>query len=348
MKLSNYIKDKIVPLAIFVGVILFISLALYAYGMRISVVIGTAFFFMCAVIIAFIWDFLQRRRFYSETLKVIEAESSKTYYLAESLSRPSFFEGAITFDAFVQANKDMNDAIAAYRISSDEYREYIESWVHEVKTPIAAARLILANNDDETTKALEYEIERVESYLEQALYYSRSTAVEKDYQIRAVELSTLVKGVVKKQARALIECNITPVFENLDVVVYSDAKWLDFIVGQIVANAIKYYRPAEGTHQPTIRFCAEQHDVGFENGRVVLRIIDNGIGIAATDIPRIFDKGFTGENGRRYNTRSTGIGLYLCKKLCTKMKLGISATSHEGQTALSIEFPLSKMYFLEQ
>lgn len=348
MSLARYLKDKIIPLLIFGAAIVLIAVVLYAYGVNFDIIIAAVALFLAALIAGFSWDYLSRRRFYDDLSKALESDGSKAYFLIESLTEPSFTEGAMTYDALLQATKDMNDTIASYRLASDEYREYIESWIHEVKTPIAASRLMLANRDDETAQLLNHECDRIEAYLEQALYYSRSTAVEKDYFIKAIDLDALIKGVVKKQARSLIEYNITPQFENLEATVYSDAKWLDFIIGQVVANAVKYHRPSSAEHRPTITFSAEHHDAGFESERLLLRIRDNGIGIPATDIDRVFEKGFTGENGRRYSSRSTGIGLYLCKKLCTKMKLGLSVSSTEGETTLTIEFPLSKVYFLEQ
>lgn len=347
MKLLQYLRDKIISLLMLVVSILLVSMVLYVYGVTFGVIVLVDMLFLSAIIAGFSWDYLIRRRFYSDLLRVLETENSPAYYLTESLNRPPFLEGSITYDALMRATKDMNDVIASYRLSSDEYREYVESWIHEIKTPIAASRLVLANRNDETAQVLNYEYDRVEAHLEQALYYSRSTAVEKDYFIKSVDLDAVVKGVVKKQARSLIEYNITPQFDDLDITVYSDAKWLDFIIGQIVANAVKYHRPQNADHQPTIKFSAEHHNGGFESERLLLRIYDNGIGIPATDIDRIFEKSFTGENGRRYSSKSTGIGLYLCKKLCAKMQLGLTATSTKGETILTIEFPLSKVYFLD-
>jgi signal transduction histidine kinase len=222
----------------------------------------------------------------------------------------------------------------------------------------------LGNNESEheALRPLTHELDRIEAHVEQALYYARSMAVEKDYSIKLVNLDQLVKSAVKKHSRALIENGIMPRFEGLEGSVYTDPKWLDFIIGQIISNSIKYRRPASEDFTPEIAFVSERRGAGFEADKVLLHISDNGIGIPATDVRRVFDKGFTGENGRRF-AKSTGIGLYLCKTLCEKMKLKlsiISAVAGESSeadlksdttlvsgTTLTIEFPLNKMYFLD-
>lgn len=329
-----------------------VGLMLWVFGLSAIAIASVLLILLIAAGVAGLWDYLSKRRFYTDLKKALQADI-EAYYLGELLNSPSFPEGQLSFQAIELASKDMNDRIAQYRIAGDEYREYIESWIHEVKTPIASSRLALSNLDSSETsekgtlKSLENDLDRIDAYVEQALYYARSTAVERDYAIKAINLDTLIKAAVKKHSRQLIEAGITPQFIETDIKVYSDAKWLDFILGQIIANAIKYARPRSETHTPTLIFSTQKEGSGQESAQVILRIEDNGIGIPSTDIARIFDKGFTGINGRTY-AKSTGIGLYLCKKLCNKMRLSLSADSVEGQsTTLSLTFSLSKMYFLE-
>lgn len=346
MKLSTYVKDKAIPLLLFAGAIAMIAVILVIFKLHWSAVLAVCGLFTLTAIAALFWDYLKRRRFYEALDKALE-ENDQSYYLTELIDRPAFVEGQLFYDAIEQASKDMNDRIAEYRLASDEYREYVETWIHEVKTPIAATRLIIANNDDAILRAVDGELDRIEGYVEQALYYSRSTSVEKDYLIREIDLDSLVKGVVKKHSRVMIEQGISPRFEGLDRKVYADSKWLDFVLGQIVANAIKYHRPHTEGFTPEIAFTARCDEASFEGEKITLSISDNGIGIPAFDTGRVFEKGFTGENGRRY-AKSTGIGLYLCKELCDKMKLRIFLTSvTEEGTTVSIEFPLNKMYFLD-
>ncbi len=368
MTVGGYLKDRAVPYAVFLASVALVVLILSVAGVGLTIVVAVGALLVVAVCAGSAWDYLAKRRFYHQLLAAGE-QSGEAYYASEFIDRPSFEEGRLFYDVLEQATKDMNDRIAEYRLASEEYQEYVETWIHEVKTPLAAAHLIISNRNDVTLRSLEQEIDRTERYIEQALFYARSTAVEKDYQIRAVNLDTLVKNAAKKQSRVLIEQGITPCFSDLDHTVYGDPKWLDFVLGQIIANAAKYARPATGQqgqgqkeqkeqkedglraaseeHKPQITFSAKRTEEGFESAKVILSIADSGIGIPAQDIARVFEKGFTGENGRRY-AKSTGIGLYLCKKLCTRMRLHISLDSreHEG-TVVRIEFPLNKMFFLE-
>lgn len=357
MKLSNYIKSKIFVLSIFALGLLTVVLLLRALKMSVSAIVVVCTVIFLSFIIGMIWDYLTRRRFYAALFAAVKLGKNANY-ITEYLERPHFLEGRLTYDALASATKDMNDRIADHRIASDEYRDYIETWIHEVKTPIAASRLVLGNSLDssDVLRSLSGEMDRIESHVEQALYYARSTAVEKDFSIKMVQLDAIVKASVKKYSRSLIDAGIMPRFEGLDVFVYTDPKWLDFIIGQIISNAIKYHRPQTDDFAPEIAFVAERMVQGYETDKVCLHISDNGIGIHAADLGRVFDKGFTGENGRSF-AKSTGIGLYLCKIMCEKMKLKLSIAStalaesdNEQQpagTTLRIDFTLNKMYFLD-
>ncbi|MGL6175253.1 MAG: ATP-binding protein, partial [Cellulosilyticaceae bacterium] len=165
----------------------------------------------------------------------------------------------------------------------------------------------------------------------------RSTSVEKDYMIREVSLEELVRTAIKKQAKQIIEYKVDIKLGKLEEKVFVDSKWIDFMLGQIITNSLKYRK--------------EHLILGFEaeitDTQVILKIIDNGIGIPTKDVGRVFDKGFTGENGRKY-AKSTGIGLYLCQKLCEKMHLGMGVVSEEGKgTQVSFVFPKDKRVFFE-
>lgn len=346
MRFSNYLKDRMIPLLIILGATLIIALALGVYKTEMAVIIAVCILNTAAVCAGYTWDYLGKRRFYRDLEEGVKSKGN-ALYTTEFVDRPSFSEGRLVYDSLERATKDMNDRIAEYRLASSDYQEYIETWIHEVKTPLAASRLIIENKNDPALRSLEHELDRTEVYIEQALYYARSTAVEKDYAIKQVSLDGLVKDAVKKQSRILIEEDIAPTFEGLDSTVYTDPKWLDFILGQIIGNAAKYARPHSVGHTPKLMFKAKRVEKGLDGGKVVLAITDNGIGIPAHDVGRVFEKGFTGENGRLY-AKSTGIGLYLCKKLCEQMKLRIAldSTQHEG-TVVTIEFPLNTMYFLE-
>jgi signal transduction histidine kinase len=192
----------------------------------------------------------------------------------------------------------------------------------------------LLNNKNEITDSMAEELDRIEAFVEQVLFYSRSNAVEKDYIIREIDLKKLCYDVLKKNSGLFIRKNIGVKAEKLDVTVLSDAKWLEFILGQILVNSIKYSRETNAV--------VELSTVIKENS-IVLSIKDNGIGIRNAELARIFEKGFTGTNGREKGS-STGMGLYICRKLCGKLGLEIKAESKYGEgMKISIIFPKSSM-----
>ena len=336
MRIRNFLKDKWIFILFQALLITFLSLILYVlrlnfYAVIFVIVLQTA----CAVVILAA-EYLTKQGFYKQMERSLDSLDKK-YLLSEILDRPSFFEGEIFYDATKTAFKSMNDNIAVYKLSSDEYREYIETWVHEIKTPIAAAKLIIDNNRNEITKSLEDELFKIDNFVEQALFYSRSNTLQKDFIIKEVMLSDLVKSAVKKYSMMLIENKISIELKNLDIDVFVDTKWVEFVLGQIISNSIKYKKS-----NSKLEFFAKSG----KNG-VILSISDNGIGIPSKDLNRVFDKGFTGDNGRMY-AKSTGIGLYLCKKLCDKMGLSISVLSEQGiGTTINIAFPNGKVQFLE-
>ncbi len=209
--------------------------------------------------------------------------------------------------------------------------------MHEIKTPIASAKLILENDDSNLSSRINYEMKRVEGFIEQVLYYARSSDVSKDYIIREFSLRDVVMKAVKNNSRDFINRNIKLNINKIEGNIFSDAKWIEFIINQIIINAIKFSIPNKGEVSISSK---------VNENNIVLTIKDNGVGINEKDIDRVFEKGFTGENGRNFG-KSTGIGLYLCKKLCDKLGIGISLTSKEKiGTKVSIVFPKGKFNIL--
>lgn len=290
-----------------------------------------------AVLLPVIVEYARKRSYYGRLLRSLDVLDRKSL-LCEVLDEPDFLEGQILYRVLKECNKSMNDEIATYRHQEEEYREYIEAWMHEVKTPLAAAKLTLENDTGSVPASVSDDLRRIEDYLEQALFYARSGSVEKDYLIRPVSLRELVNASVRRNAKDMIASKIGLTLENLDFIVLTDVKWTDFILNQILVNAIKY-RSAS----PSIRLYAKQ-----EKNGVSLLIEDNGIGIRQADLPRVFDRGFTGETGRKFS-KATGLGLYLSKRLCDKIGLGISLFSIEGKgTTVHLIFPSGTMHDLSK
>ena len=226
----------------------------------------------------------------------------------------------------------MYENVNKYKYMGEEYKDYIELWIHEIKIPIASGKMIIENNKNEITKSIEEELDKVENYIEQALFYARSNTVEKDYYIKTAILKEIVNESIKKNKKQLMNEKISLDLHDLDIEVKTDNKWIVFILNQIVQNSIKY-RKQDSTLE--IEIYAQQ---GKNNN--ILYIKDNGIGIKKGEITRVFEKGFTGTNGRLSNKKSTGIGLYLCKKLCEKIGIAIELNSVQNEgTEIRIVFP---------
>ena len=182
----------------------------------------------------------------------------------------------------------------------------------------------------EKVDALAEEVDRVEGYIEQALFYARSESLDRDYVVRNVSLQSIVSSALKRNACAMISAHVAPVCRGLELEVFADEKWVEFILGQLIQNSVKYARD-EGAQ---LLFAATRANAGGTDDCVKLVVRDNG-------------RGVPGENGRN-GKRSTGIGLYLVKRLCDKMGLGIVARSEHGEFfEVEITFPTNHMHYFE-
>ena len=305
MKTSAYIKEKLYLICIAFLTSCITILLLSAINVNHEMILVVSFLFWGMVLAILIIEYLRRVGYYRRLQETL-TQLDKKYLITEIMEEPLFMDGRIMYDTLKIVDKSMNDYVNSYKITQKEYKEYVEMWVHEIKTPLAAAKLIISNNPNEVTHNIYEEIEKVETYVDQALFYARSTSVEKDYAIK-----------------------------DLDKTIYSDSKWLEFIFDQIITNALKYTPSQSGEIKI---YTSEEPQMTY------VHIQDNGIGIPATDLPRIFDRGFTGNNGRK-NEKATGMGLYLCKTLCDKLYLKISASSVPSKgTTITIGFPASDMY----
>lgn len=335
MKLLDFLKDKMVyVISNFVVTILtFLIIAALNPTGGFDLEWLIAILYIIGAAIPFIYEYTSRRNFYQNLLRIFHSLDRKNL-LAEMINPPSFKDGIILFDIIKGSNKAMLEEINNYKFMQEEYREYMELWVHEIKTPIASSRLIAQNNKSDAMNSIVEELEKVEAFVEQVLFYSRSNTVEKDYLIKEVQLEKLCFEVLRKNSKIFIHNKIGVETENLDITVFTDGKWLNFILNQILTNSAKY----SNKPQAKVKISAKV----MEN-KIMLSIEDNGTGIKESELPRIFDKGFTGSNGRK-NERSTGMGLYICKKLCDKLGLSISAYSQYGKgTKINIIFPKNSM-----
>lgn len=348
MSFARFLREALPSVAIWATGMVLSCFVLVVAGARTAIVVmavGVAFLFGLVGIVV---EYGRRRGFLRELSRAAE-ELDNPAWVSEMVHRPSHIEGELEYDVLMRCSKAACDEVAESRRQTGEYRDYIETWVHEVKSPLAAAHLMLGNiegadtRDAERLEAMEGELDRIERYIDQALYYARSEVVERDYVIRAHRLQALVSAAIKANARELIAAHVTPICENLDYEVFADEKWVGFILGQLIQNSIKYARE-DGAR---IEFSGCLLDEGLATERIELKVADNGCGVPAADLPRVFDKGFTGDNGRD-TKRATGIGLYLVKRLCTKMGLDVRADSVAGEGfTVTLSFPTNKFQYFE-
>ena len=339
MKIIDFFKERIVFIFINSIILIFTSILLNVLNVDFYAIVFIFAINFIGILIYHIYDYFNRKKYYDDLLMNLEALDRK-YLIADVIEEGSFLESKILYNVINETTKSMKDDISHLKINNKEYREYIELWVHEVKTPIASSKLIIENNKSEITKSIDEEIDKVENYIEQALFYARSNALEKDYIIKELELRSILNKVIRRNSKVLIEKKIKIEILDLDKIVYTDSKWIEFIINQIVYNSIKYIDDKKT--ESKIKFSTR--NIG-EN--IVLHIEDNGIGMNERDVVKAFEKGYTGENGRKYG-KSTGMGLYLCKKLTQKLGLGINIESEiKKGTTIIINFPINKMMIFE-
>ena len=337
MKIKEYFISKL-PYIVINLIIYSLFLVLMSIAKMPPIIMFMLFIvWFSPLTIYIIIDFITKKKFYDDITGIID-KLDKKYLLTEVIKLPNYYEGKIIYEVLSDCNRNMHEHVNFHRNLQKEYREYIETWVHEIKTPISSAKLIIENSEIKEKNPLSDEIRKIEEYINQALYYSRSTDVSNDYIVRKFEVSEAVKEVIRNNRRDFINKRIAVNIEDVSGKVITDVKWVKFIINQIIINSIKYSKDSDGI----LNIYTTE---GVDN--VILTIQDNGIGISKNDVNRVFDKGFTGSNGRKYG-KSTGIGLYLCKKLCEKLGLGISLISIESQgTKVNIVFPLGKFTTLK-
>lgn len=330
MRILDYFKDKFLFLFINLMLFLFISIIMIIGNMSI-IIIFLIFLIWFLPLLSYILIELIKYKIYYDEISGVLNNLDKKYLLPEVIKKPNFIEGKIIYDVLKDVNKNMHEHVNKYRDIQKDYREYIETWVHEIKTPIASTRLIIENNENSITNSIGYEIKKIEGFIDQVLYYSRSNEVNKDYIVKKFSLKTVVTNTVKKNSRDFIRKKIILDIHKLNGFVYSDSKWIEFILNQIIGNSIKYSK----SENAIIKIYSKEN-----KNNTILTIEDNGVGIIDKDVNRVFLKGFTGENGRTYG-KSTGIGLYLCKKLCENLGLGLTLTSkYNIGTKVNIIFPI--------
>lgn len=334
MRYVTYLREHLIWMGIFAWLIFSIETFLLTVSGAGWLMIYTAVILVSAYFVCTYVEYRDRKKYIYE-MQEISDELEKKYLMPEMIHSGKKQEDRCMYEVLRSMEKSMNEQVSSQLRTSREYKEYIEMWIHEVKVPIAAARMILINHK-EMDNGFSEQIDRLETYVEQALFYARSSDVEKDYLIKKVNLKKIVEQALLQRKTELLAKHASVILRDCDALVYSDGKWMEFMIGQVLDNSIKYAK--ESGFSLTI-FAEEVEE------QTQLHIVDNGIGVKKEETDRVFDKGFTGSNGRKF-MKSTGIGLYLCRKLCNRLGHNMLFTSREGEGSM-VTFIFPKSIFVD-
>ncbi len=328
MSIGSFLSDRLGRIVLWLVCLAAAALFLYATGTQpgvLALLLAVLLLLLSATQTA---DYLRERARLRELESIWESLDEKVLFTECVPPADTLYERCL-FDLMRRVGQAMTGAVSDARAAQRDYRETVESWVHEIKAPITAARLVCRQVEGDTRRKLNLELAQIEAHVERALFYARAESPERDCVIRPVSLSEIVSQAVEEHRTLLMQSGIRIGTEGLDRQVYTDKKWAVFILGQLLQNAARYRG-----EEPVITIAARPL-----GERTQLTVRDNGIGIPAHELPRVFDRGFTGSNGRARGG-STGLGLYLCKKLSAFLELDLEISSEEGAgTCVTLTFP---------
>lgn len=334
MKFLKYVKDNILNILIYFSTLILICLMLGAFKIKIYINITIFIILLFNGIVIILLSYFRKYRFYNSFVNNLE-KLDKKYLILETIPEPNTYEEKIMVNSLYEINKSMIENIKLHQSNINEFKEFVEMWIHEVKIPISSMILKCHNHNEIKTREFSNLIRRLDNNIDQILYYVRSEDTEKDFIISEVNLKEIVRNISLKNKDDLLENKITLKVNINALQVNTDKKWLEFILNQIVNNSIKYKKD----NNSLIRIESIE-----EKEKIVLTIYDNGIGIPESDITRVFNKSFTGINGRD-KVKSTGMGLYIIKNLCNKLGHNIYIQSKENKyTKVIIEFGKNNIY----
>ena len=311
-------KGKILLCVLLMSLFMACLLALY------NVPAGDIAYALClcffVIIVMGIFDWLRWHKRYSliTSLYDIDISESDVKNLERNLFLTNLEDTYVQlFYKILRDNVDLNNQI----LDKQRLREeYYSMWVHQIKTPIAAMKLLLETDEDvPASKEKLTELFRIEQYVDMAIQYERIDSETTDFVFENCKLEPIIRGAIRKYARLFIGKKLSLDFEGTDCEIITDAKWLGFLVEQLLSNAVKYTFKGG----VAIRVLPKDEELAVE-------IEDTGIGIRAQDLPRIWEKGYTGYNGHA-NEHSTGIGLYLCRQITNRLGYGLDIASKEGE-----------------
>lgn len=338
MNFKIYLKNNVLYISLFIFITFLIATLLLLFSVNKSLIFIIFLILMSFFLFIILYDYNIRKRFYNyigENLKMLDQK----YLILETVFEPTFLDGKIMCEMLYEIDKSYLENIHSIKKSMDDFKDYVEMWIHEVKLPISSLVLMCHNHKNEFDQKYLKQVNKIDKYLDQILYYARSNYAEKDFLIKEVNIDDIVNKVLIKNKDDILEQNISVRVNLNEKRVHTDSKWLEFILNQIINNSIKY---KDSKKESKIEIYSE-----VTNNSINLVVYDNGIGIPSNDIDKVFNKSFTGANGRR-DANSTGFGLYIVKKLVDKLGHKIYVDSELNEyTKVIIEFGMNDLYKID-
>ena len=309
--IRGYIKQNIKVIFLFIVFALVFGIVFSLYDLEIEAIYYSV---MLCSFIGLIYICINFINYYKKHVQLYKLQNEISISLENLLSPKTLMEEDYT-NLILTLNKEYKTYISKSDIAKSDMIDYYTMWVHQIKTPISAMKLLIQTSESEISSDLSSELFKIEQYVEMVLSYIRLGSNENDFVIKEYDLDNIVRQAIRKYAPLFIRKKINLDFQPTTYKVLTDEKWLVFVIEQLLSNAIKYTNKGKISIYP------------LEDKKLVIE--DTGIGISKEDIPRIFDKGFTGYNGRT-DKKATGLGLYLCKNILDKLSHKISIESEVG------------------
>ena len=334
MKKTQFIEEKIFFILMNITFLFFLNIYLYFLNIYIVNLIILDLIWLIIFLIFFSLEYIKINKRYKYIKKLTDNLTEK-YLIAEILPKPQTLEEKAYYYALKKACKSLNDKLTETENKYQNYEEYIESFVHEIKSPISVISLI---GDNENNQIIKEETRKIDDLCEQILFFSRTKNPENDYFIKKINLEDVIHKTLIDYKNIILKNKIKIEVKDTQKIVYTDEKWLKFIIKQILQNSLKYLN--KEAKEIEIKTKEEPHNI-------TLIIKDNGVGIHDYDLPKIYNYGFTGSD--RKKTHSTGIGLYLAKKLSEKLNLNLKTTSEYNKyTQTEITIPKESTYIIKE
>ena len=309
--IRGYIKQNIKVLLLFIVFALVFCIVFSLYNLETEAIYYSII--LCAFI-GLIYICINFINYYKKHIQLYKLQNEISISLENLPSPKTLMEEDYT-NLILNLNKEYKTYISKSDIAKSDMIDYYTMWVHQIKTPISAMKLLIQTSESEISSDLSSELFKIEQYVEMVLSYIRLGSNENDFVIKEYDLDNIVRQAIRKYAPLFIRKKINLDFQPTTYKVLTDEKWLVFVIEQLLSNSIKYTNKGKISIYP------------LEDKKLVIE--DTGIGISQEDIPRIFDKGFTGYNGRT-DKKATGLGLYLCKNILDKLSHKISIESEVG------------------